>query len=80
MNTFKAGKRITSKKYFDTKTKMMCETPWEWAMKEGKLNCGEGDCLWRTGSNFLRKLLKELNLACDQKNFYQLSSFNFNLT
>jgi len=67
MSTFKPGKRITSKKYFDTRTKMMCEHPWEWAMKEGKLNCGEGDALWRTGLAYItwkEEMMKEGILDC----------------
>ena len=67
MTTYKPGKRITSKKYFDTKTKMMCEVPWEWAMKEGNLNVGEGDCLWRTGLAYITwkdPLMKEGILEC----------------
>lgn len=69
-NTYKPGKKITSKKYFDTKTKMMCEVPWEWAMKEGKLNVGEGDALWRTGLAYITwkdPLMKEGILECYRK-------------
>ena len=85
MSTFKSGKRIKSKKYFDTKTKMMCEHPWEWAMKENALNCGEGDCLWRTGLAYItwkEPLMKEGILECYRyvksgphfkKPFYQAS-------
>ena len=67
MSTYKPGKRITSKKYFDTKTKMMCEEPWEWAKKEGALNVGEGDALWRTGLAYITwkdPLMKEGILEC----------------
>ena len=31
MSTFKPGKRIVSKKFFDPNTKMMSEHAWEWA-------------------------------------------------
>tara|TARA_B100001173_G_C15976569_1_gene542472 strand:- start:330 stop:1322 length:993 start_codon:yes stop_codon:yes gene_type:complete len=67
MSTYKPGKRITSKKYFDTKSKMMCEEPWEWAKKEGALNVGEGDALWRTGLAYITwkdPLMKEGILEC----------------
>ena len=67
MNSFKSGKRITSKKYFDTKSKMMCEHAWEWAKKEGALNVGEGDALWRTALAYItwkEPLMKEGILEC----------------
>jgi len=67
MNTFKAGKKIKSKKFFDTKTKMMCEHAWEWAKKEGAMNVGEGDALWRTGLAYIawkEPLMKEGILEC----------------
>ena len=67
MSTFKPGKNVYAKKYFDLKTKMMCEHPWEWAKKEGALNCGEGDALWRTGLAYItwkEPLMKEGILEC----------------
>ena len=85
MSTFKPGKRIKSKKYFNVETKMMCEHPWEWAKKEGALNVGEGDALWRTGLAYItwkEPLMKEGILECYRyvksgphfrKPFYQAS-------
>ena len=66
-NTFLAGKDIESKKFFDTETKMMCEEPWGWSKKEGKLNVGEGDALWRTGLAYItwkKPLMLEGILEC----------------
>jgi hypothetical protein len=85
MTTFKPGKKVPAKKYFNTETKMMCEHPWEWAKKEGALNVGEGDCLWRTGLAYIawkEPLMKEGILECYRyvpagphfrKPFYQAS-------
>ena len=67
MSTFKSGKKIKSKKFFDIKTKMMCEHAWEWAKKEGAMNVGEGDALWRTGLAYItwkEPLMKEGILDC----------------
>ena len=67
MSTFKAGKRIYAKKYFDIQSKMMCEHPWDWAKKPGALNCGEGDALWRTGLAYITwgdQRMKEGILEC----------------
>ena len=67
MSTFKPGKRIVSKKFFDPNTKMMSEHAWEWAKKEGKMNIGEGDALWRTGLAYItwkEEAMKEGILSC----------------
>ena len=67
MSTFKPGKRIVSKKFFDPNTKMMSEHAWEWAKKEGKMNIGEGDALWRTGLAYItwkEEAMKEGIIDC----------------
>jgi len=53
MSSFKKGKNITSKKFFDEEDKMMYEHGWPWSAKEGEKNVGLGDALWRTGLAYI---------------------------
>ena len=70
MNSFKKGKRIVSKKFFDIDHKMMYEHAWEWSKKDYKRNVGEGDALWRSGLAYITwkdPLIKEGILKCFRK-------------
>ena len=70
MSTFKKGKRIKSKKFFCTTDKMMYENTWKWAHKEGAMNVGEGDALWRTSLAYITwqdAEIKEGILGCFRK-------------
>lgn len=70
MNSFKKGKQITSKKFFDIQDKMMYEHGWPWSAKSGERNVGLGDALWRTGLAYIAwkdEDIKEGIIGCFRK-------------
>ena len=70
MSSFKKGKNITSKKFFDEEDKMMYEHGWPWSAKEGERNVGLGDALWRTSLAYITwkdNDIKEGIIGCFRK-------------